>query len=306
MKRNGFIIAVAAALIVIFGSQLFIFQVKQWQVAMVTTFGKVTGEPVTTPGAHFCWPRPVQDVYLLDQRIQNFESRFEETKLGDENIILMSVYVGWRITDPKLYYSGFGNASKAAEKRLADCVQTVQSSVISKCALSDLVCADESKIKFTQIESNIQTSVQQMVKAQKYGVEIEFVQIRKIGLPESITKSVFERMKTDRNFLINKIQTEGRTKAQTVRTDADNEAAKIIADAEYQAQAIRGDGEAQAAKYISVFTNNPELAILNIKLNALPLFFKENTTLILDPSTPPLDVLIKGYTPSTNSEPAKK
>jgi hypothetical protein len=40
-----------------------------------------------------------------------------------------------------------------------------------------------------------------------------------------------------------------------------------------------------------VFQQNPELATLILKLQALELMLKEKTTLILDQNTPPLDLL---------------
>ena len=307
MKRNRFIIGVAAVLILIFGSLLFVFQVRQSQVAVVTTFGKITGAPVTEPGARFRWPWPIQNVYKLDQRIQNFEGKFEEAQLADQNILMMMVYVGWRIEDPGLFYNGFpsGNVSDA-EKHLADVVQTAKNEVIGQASLSDLISADEKKMKFTQIESNILVRVQERVKSQKYGIEIKFLQIKKLGLPESVTKTVFERMASERQVVIVKIQSDGAADASRTRADADSKAAQILNAADAESLKIRGDGEAKAASYLKEFRKNPELAVFNMKLTALEQMLKEKTTLILDQSTPPLDLLIKGQSVSTNLEPVNK
>ena len=49
MKRNPFTLVVGLLLILIFGSWLCIFQVRQSEVAVVTTFGKPT-RPITEPG----------------------------------------------------------------------------------------------------------------------------------------------------------------------------------------------------------------------------------------------------------------
>ncbi len=307
MKRNRFIIGVAAVLILIFGSLLFVFQVRQSQVAVVTTFGKIIGAPVTEPGARFRWPWPIQNVYKLDQRIQNFEGKFEEAQLADQNILMMMVYVGWRIEDPGLFYNGFpsGNVSDA-EKHLADVVQTAKNEVIGQASLSDLISADEKKMKFTQIESNILVRVQERVKSQKYGIEIKFLQIKKLGLPESVTKTVFERMASERQVVIVKIQSDGAADASRTRADADSKAAQILNAADAESLKIRGDGEAKAASYLKEFRKNPELAVFNMKLTALEQMLKEKTTLILDQSTPPLDLLIKGQSVSTNLEPVNK
>ena len=42
--------------------------------------------------------------------------------------------------------------------------------------------------------------------SEKYGVEIVFLQIKKLGLPESITEKVFERMKAERQKFVDKLK----------------------------------------------------------------------------------------------------
>lgn len=307
MKRNRFIIAVAAVLIVIFGSLLFIYQVRQSEVAVVTTFGKLSGAPVSQPGAHLRWPYPIQEVFWLDQRVQNFEGKFDEVRLADQNILMVGVYVGWRISDPAAFYNGFPSGRLTeAEKHLADNVETAKNEIITKHALTDLICADETKMKFTEIETEILNRIRELVKSQKYGVEIKFVQIKKLGLPESVTKTVFDRMDSERRVLISKIQSEGERDASQIRADADSKAAQILSAADSEAKKIRGEGEAKAAEFLAELRKNPELAIFNMKLNALEQMLKEKTTLVLDQSTPPLDLLIKGQGVSTNSEAVKK
>src|SRR5271157_3300542 len=106
MKRNPLTLLVAFILIVIFGLLLFIYQVRKSEAAVVTRFGKID-RVKTEPGPGLRWPWPIEDVYKLDQRIQNFEGKYEQFKLPDQNIILLSVYVGYRIEDPKAFFPKF-------------------------------------------------------------------------------------------------------------------------------------------------------------------------------------------------------
>jgi modulator of FtsH protease HflC len=76
MKRNILTVIIGAVLVVIFALLLFVFQVRQSEVAVVTTFGKPTAQTSPKPGAYFKWPWPIQKVYKFDQRIQNFEDKF--------------------------------------------------------------------------------------------------------------------------------------------------------------------------------------------------------------------------------------
>ena len=85
MKRTPLTLAVAFVLIVIFGSMLFFYQVRKSQVAVVTFFGRVA-RVKSEPGLGFRLPWPIENVITLDERIQNFDGKFEQIKLNDQNI----------------------------------------------------------------------------------------------------------------------------------------------------------------------------------------------------------------------------
>ncbi|HWH70827.1 MAG TPA: hypothetical protein VNT26_15670, partial [Candidatus Sulfotelmatobacter sp.] len=117
-----------------------------------------------------------------------------------------------------------------------------------------------------------------------------FLGIKKLGLPENVTQSVFERMTSERQVLISKSQYEGEAEAQKIRSEADRKAAELLANAEGQATQIRGKGEAEAAKSLAVFKENPELANFIFRLNALEGSLKDRSVLIFDQHTPPFDL----------------
>ena len=76
-----------------------------------------------------------------------------------------------------------------------------------------------------------------------------------------------------------------------VEADADLKANEILARAEAQAKVLRGEAEAASAKFFKEFEKNPELANFLFNLNAMEGSLKENSTLILDPNTPPFNLL---------------
>ena len=93
MKRNTLTLVIGALLVLIFFTLLFTFQVRETEVAVVTTFNN-PGPPTRKPGLYFKWPRPIQKVTKLDNRIHSFDGRFEQvlTKGGDP--LLVMLYVG--------------------------------------------------------------------------------------------------------------------------------------------------------------------------------------------------------------------
>jgi membrane protease subunit HflC len=290
MNKNPLSLAIGALLVIVFALLLFVFQVRTTQVAVVTTFGKATRD-VVEPGPYLKWPWPIQKVYYFDKRVQNFEGKFTEGQTADNINLLTSVYVGWRISDPKLFYPKFpGGSVPDAEKNLEGKILTAKLAVVGQHPLSDFVSTSGDGAKFSAIENEILTKVQTQLRADNYGIEIEFLGIKKLGLPESVTQSVFERMTSDRQRLISQAQNEGEAEASKIRSEAELKASKLLTAAESQATRIRGQGEAEQARSLAAFEQNPQLASFLFRLTALEDSLKDRSTLIFDQQNPPFDL----------------
>jgi modulator of FtsH protease HflC len=308
MKRSPLTLAVAFVLIVIFGLLLFVYQVRKSEVAVVTFFGKVD-HVKSTPGPGFRWPAPIENVYKLDQRIQNFEGKFEEAKLSDQNIIFLLVYVGWSIDDPGQFFLKFTN-STAATEGLEDVVRSAKNEVAGQHPFSDFISTDPKQMKFAKIEDEILQKVRQQLKQKDkdYGIDVKFVQIKKIGLPESVTQNVFDRMSAERDTHIAVIRSSGEEEATKIKSKADSTAVELISDADAKALIIKGRGEEEMMKSLEVLQQNPELAKFNMQITALEQLLKDRATLILDQSTSPLNLLqpIQPQTGASTNAPATK
>ena len=154
---------------------------------------------------------------------------------------------------------------------------------------------------FTEIEQEMLAKVQAGVSTNQYGIAVQFLGIKKLGLPESVTESVFEQMRKERQLQVTKIESEGERQASDIRSKADSESATLLTDADAQATRVRALGQSEAAKSFEVFKQDPELANFILRLQALEAFLKEKAVLILDTQTSPLD-LLKGPTASTPSK----
>jgi len=296
MKRNPLTLIAAALVVAVCVLYAICFQVRKSEVAVVTTFGKPTRD-LTEPGAYLAWPPPVQRVHLFDQRIQNFADQETQDITADGNNLLTMVYVGWRITDAKAFYQKIpGGSILEARKLLEGIVRQMKSAAVGKHPLSDFVNADEKELKFDQIESEIKTAVQSQLASKNYGIQVEFLGIQKLGLPESVTQTVFDRMKAERQVLVSRSENEGAAEAAKIKSAAEREAADVLAAAESQAIRIRGEGEVEAAKILPVFQQNPALASFLLHLDALDQALKERATLIFDQRTPPFDLFSGSWT----------
>ena len=290
MKRNVLTVIIGAVLVVIFALLLFVFQVRQSEVAVVTTFGRPVAN-LTEPGPYLKWPWPVQSVYKFDQRVQNFEDKFSPTLTADQNSLLTSVYVGWKINDAAAFFRKIPGASvPAAQQILESILRSAKSAVIARHPLSEFVNANPREIQFEAIEQAIQMEVQNELRTNNYGMEIEFLGIKKLGLPENVVKTVFDRMTSERQVLISRLQNDGIKQAAIIKADADREASEMINNAVASATRIRAEGEAEAALTLPVFEQNPELANFLLRVDALKQSLNQRATLIFDERTPPFDL----------------
>ncbi len=290
MKKNLITVIIAAVLVVIFALLLFTFQVRQSEVAVLTRFGQPVAN-LDQPNLYFKWPWPIQQVYRFDQRVQIFEDKFSENYTADGTMLLTSVYVGWRISDAKEFFPKFaGGSVAAAQRQLEQMLRSAKAAVIGTNRLADFVNVDPAQVKLEAIETEIKTRVQNELASHNYGISIEFLGLKKLGLPESVTTAVFDRMKSERNKSISEAQFNGEAEATKIKSAAERKAADLLSDAEAAAISIKGKGEAEAAKTLSVFQQNPELAIFLSQLETLKSSLNQRTTLIFDERTPPFSL----------------
>ncbi|MGZ8938511.1 MAG: protease modulator HflC [Limisphaerales bacterium] len=298
MKRNALTLVVGVILLVIFFLLLFTFQVRQTEIVVLTTFAKPSAEPIDKPGLYFKWPLPIQKIYRFDKRIHNFEDAYEQMLTGDGHNLLASVYVGWTIDRPREFFNSFpAGTPAAAEPQLKSLVRSIKQAVIGQHPFSDFVSSDPKQVKFTEVEQEIFRSVQSSALT-NYGVKVQFVGIKQLGIPENVTAKVFDRMTAERQREIEKLKAMGEREAIGIRSAADRDRAEILAQAEKESSAIKGSADAEAAKHFGVFQQNQELAVFLMQLKALESTLGKGATLVVDPSISPFNLLVNENTNS--------
>lgn len=302
-KPNRYLRVLGALLALIFIAPLFLFQVPQTELAVVTTFGRYA-RGLTEPGLYLRWPWPVQKVFRFDRRTQNFERKFEQTTTADGRNLIATVFIGWRVADPKTFIERFPNGDlNRAGQALEGVVRDAKNGVIGRHRFSEMISTNRAEVRLRQIEEEMLATLRAQTVT-NYGLAIELLGLKQLGLPESITTKVFDRMRSERQRLVKQFQSEGEAEAIRIRADADRQRQEVLATAEAEATALRGQAEAEAARAYAVFERNPELAIFLLELNALGKSLKERTTLVLDPQTPPFNLLLQQ--PALTNAPAPR
>lgn len=298
------IIALALVVVGIFLAACVTFQVQEYEVALVKTFGETnkddTGaDRVYLPGLHLKWPTPISQVWTHDNRIQCYEletGRVEQIQTNDEYQIVVTTFVAWRVGNPGLFMRAI-TTSKTAETNLDDLVRTSRNMVLGRHNLAQLIQVRDLG-ELTTTEADELAKIEQEILAdvsgralQNFGIEIIHIGIKHIGFPEQVTRKVFDRMIAERERKVREHISEGESRAVEIRAEADRKARDIRTTAEAKAKGIRGEGDEEAAKAYAAFAANPELASFLRKLESLRKTLGDNTTLILDTNTPPYDIL---------------
>ncbi|MFH1371721.1 MAG: protease modulator HflC [Planctomycetota bacterium] len=264
------------------------FQVRETESALVTTFGKVT-RTFTTPGLHFKWPPPVEWVQKFDSRLRILEAELGETTTKGAVPVIVNTFVVWRIADPCEFFNAVGNVTEA-EAKLRSQISDTQNKVIGRHFFSEFVNSDPAKIKFEQIEAEMLSELQVAVKG-LYGIEIKAAGIKQLKVSEDVSKDVFERMRKERERQTEATIAEGTAAAKKIKTDADSKQTELLAAADARAKAIRAQGDAEAASYYKMLEEDPQLAMFLRDIEALKKILENRSTLVIGADSEPFKML---------------
>ena len=292
-KPNVITIVVAVIIVITVLFYFLTFQVRITEKAVVKTFGKPTStiDPTkdSKPGLYWKLPYPFQEVNTFDARMRIFTGTLEQIFTVDSKSIILQTYTGWQIDNPQVFLAEVGTEQEA-QTTLESYIRNHTNTVISKYSFNQIISKDQGISFLEYVEKTIKLAINEQAKV--LGISVGEFGFRRLVLPESATKEVSERMKEERNQLAEKYRSEGASEADMIRNSADAFREQQLINARAEAKKIEGEAFAEIEKEYAVFAQEKELAIWIRKLDALKKILKANrSTLLLDPSTAPFDLL---------------
>ena len=123
--------------------------------------------------------------------------------------------------------------------------------------------------------------------AKQLGIEVVDVRISKIDFPDSVSDSVYERMRSERQRVAQDFRSRGQEEATKIQAGADRQVTVIMAEAYKEAQRIRGEGDAKAADiYAKAYQQDPDFYSFYRSLNAYSnTLGKEGDVMVLEPDS---------------------
>jgi membrane protease subunit HflC len=119
------------------------------------------------------------------------------------------------------------------------------------------------------------------------GVEIVDVRVKQIDFEDSISDTIYERMRTERQRVASELRAQGAEAAERIQADADRQRTEILANSYRDAELLRGEGDAVAAStYAKAFEKNDEFYAFWRSLRAYREVFDNGTSMmVLDPKS---------------------
>ena len=226
-----------------------IFVVKEINQAIVLQFGDPK-KIITEPGLNFKIPF-VQNVAFLDRRILSLDPPPEEVIASDQKRLIVDAFARFKIVDPLKFYISVGN-ERVARSRLATIINSRLRSVLGKQSLATLLSQDRAK-QMALIQEGVNE------EAEKFGIEIIDVRIKRADLPQANSEAIFRRMQTEREREAKEFRAKGAEMAVTITSTADKEVTVILANANKESEIMKGEGDGLRNKiFADAFGRDPE------------------------------------------------
>ena len=233
----GLIVLAAIGII----AYLSVFIVNQTQQALVLRFGQVV-RPVSQPGLYYKVPL-IDNVVYIDKRILDLDSPPLEIIASDQKRLVVDAWGRYRITDPLMFYQSVGSIP-IAESRLSVILNSAVRRVLGEASFIQLV-RDQRASLMSRITAQVDR------EAERLGIKVLDVKIRRADLPEANSQAIYQRMQTERQREATEIRAQGEQAARRIRAEADRQATIIVAEASRASETTRGAGEAQRNKILA-------------------------------------------------------
>jgi len=254
-----------------------VFTVGQHQRGLLLRFGQIVEDDLT-PGLKF--KLPWEEQRLFDGRILSRDLRPEEYLTIEKKRLIVDSFVMWRIADVEKYFTSTGGGMEAqAESLISPRINEGLRNKFGQRTVFDVVSGQREDLV---VELTKEVSVKTL---DELGVEIVDIRVKRIELPPSVSESVYQRMRAERQREAREHRATGNERAEELRAKADRERTVILANAFRDAEVVRGEGDAESASiYSSAYGKNKEFYGFHRSLQSYRnVFTSKDDVLVMEP-----------------------
>ncbi len=235
------------------------------------------GDPVDIimePGLNFKLPF-VSRIIFMENRLQDYDADPGAVFTKDKKEMKVDTYSKWRVNNPLKFYETV-RTTNGAHARLDDIIYSQTREVLGQHTLVEIVSGNRKEIRE-------RITLRSRVNAEKFGIEILDVRIKRADLPEQNSQAVFGRMNAERRRQAKLYRSEGEEESLKIRSDADRERVEIIAEAKKINEETRGVADAQSTKiYADAYQKDTDFFKFIRSHDVYRNSLKEGTTLLMD------------------------
>ena len=252
-----------------------IFTVKESERGVLLKFGEVVKEDLQ-PGLQFKFPF-VHEPRLFDGRIRVLEMRQEEYLTQEKKRLIVDSYVMWRINDVKQFYIATGGGQEGRVRLLlGPRVNEGLRNQFGERTVYEVVAGEREELVEVLTDSIDSKSKEAL------GIDVVEIRGKRIELPSSVSGSVYDRMRAEREREARSHRARGNELAEGIRAAADRERTEILAGAYRQAEELKGAGDAEAAAiYANAYQKDPDFYGFYRSMDAYRDVFSSKEDLIL-------------------------
>ena len=249
MKKS--ILAVIACLLIICLANS-MYTVRENEYACTVRFSKII-ETTDEAGLHFKLPF-VDSIKYFSKAATLYDIPPSEVFTSDKQNMTVDCYVLWRIEDPLLFFQTLDNTVKA-EDRLNAITYTILKNTMSTMAQADIINMNdgaERNVIYEGIAADVDA------EANKYGIQVVDVKIKRFDLPDSNLNAVYNRMISERNQMAEKYTADGNYEASIIRNDVDKQVNILVSNATAEAAKLEAEGEAEYMRLLAEAYNTDD------------------------------------------------
>lgn len=220
----------------------------------------------------------LEQLKTFDKRVLNADPPPEEILLADQKRLVVDTFARYKIVDMLKFHQTLSTESQALT-RLNNLINSSVRSTLGNATLSDILTEKRVDV-MSAIKEQVNSSVQ------RFGLTIVDVRIGRADFPQQISKSIYDRMSSERDREAKEFRAQGKEMAQLITSKADKERAILLAEAERKAQIMRGEGDEEAIRiYADAYQKDPEFYAFYRSLEAYrDSLADDDTTLVLSPN----------------------
>ncbi len=271
-----FIFFIVFIVICFIGLNAVFFTVDEKEQLVITRFGKPIRQ-INTAGLHTKVPFVDQLTYF-DKRLLAYDSNPTEIITKDKKTLVVDNFSRWKIIDPLKFLQTVRNET-GAQARLDDIIYSELRLELGRKDLIKIVSSERTEL----MDSVTQASD---TKAKQYGIRIIDVRLKRSELPSENLKSIYGRMRTERNRIARQYRSEGAEEAQKIRAETDRERDILLAAAYEKEQEEKGKGDAKSIEInAKAFSQDPDFYAFLKSIDVYKDSLKGKMTIVMPPDS---------------------